>query len=254
MTDALVGFTGFVGSNLRMQHQFDAQYNSRNIQDIAGEHFETLVFAGARAEKWKANADPDADRVGIEKAIDCVKRTTINRLVLISTIDVLPPTSGLDEDFDCSTASTHAYGANRFHLEQALSDAFENIHIVRLPGLFGPGLKKNIIFDFLNNNMLEKINPASAYQFYDLTRLWSDIERIIKLDIPLIHLFPEPIQTQEIIDGLFPNAVAGADPAPEARYDYKTKYDDLFGGARGYLYDAVEVLDRLRSFVETQRS
>ena len=133
----------------------------------------------------------------------------------------------LNEDFDCTTAKHHAYGANRFYLEQALADAFDVIHIVRLPGLFGPGLKKNIIFDLLNDNMLEKINPASVFQFYDLTRLWSDIERIIEQKIELIHLFPAPIQTQKIIDALFPGAAIGADQAPEAKYDYRTKYDSL---------------------------
>lgn len=50
MTDAIVGHTGFVGGNLCAQHVFEAKYNSKNIQDIAGKHFDTLVFAGARAE------------------------------------------------------------------------------------------------------------------------------------------------------------------------------------------------------------
>ena len=254
MTDALVGFTGFVGGNLRMQHQFNAQYNSNNIQDIAGRNFKTLVFAGARAEKWWANANAEADRAGIEKAIDCMKQAKADRLVLISTIDVLPPAPGLNEDFDCATAKPHAYGINRFYLEQALADAYERIHIVRLPGLFGPGLKKNIIFDLLNDNMLEKINPESAFQFYDLTRLWSDIERVVSHDIDLIHLFPEPIQTQRIIDELFPDKLVGADAAPKANYDYRTKYDKLFGGTDGYIYDSTEVLRQLAAFVAAQRN
>ena len=64
MTDALVGHTGFVGGNLNTQHVFEAKYNSKNIQDIAGMSFDTLVFAGARAEKWWANANAEADRAG----------------------------------------------------------------------------------------------------------------------------------------------------------------------------------------------
>ena len=125
MTGALIGHTGFVGGNLRAQHKFEAQYNSKNIQDIAGRQFEVLVFAGARAEKWWANANAEADREGIEKAIEFVTQVKADRLVLISTIDVLPPAMQVDEGFNCATIETHAYGANRFYLEQALADAFE---------------------------------------------------------------------------------------------------------------------------------
>ena len=65
MRAALIGYTGFVGSNLARQLRFDATYNTSNIESIAGEEFDLLVCAGVRAEKWIANANPDADRAGI---------------------------------------------------------------------------------------------------------------------------------------------------------------------------------------------
>ena len=34
MKKALIGYTGFVGSNLQTQIKFDDFYNSKNIQDI----------------------------------------------------------------------------------------------------------------------------------------------------------------------------------------------------------------------------
>ena len=63
---ALIGYTGFVGGNLSAQRPFDALYNSSNIDDIAGRAFDLIVCAGARAEKWKANADPERDLANIE--------------------------------------------------------------------------------------------------------------------------------------------------------------------------------------------
>ena len=57
---ALIGYTGFVGSNLLRQRPFDACFNSSNIDQIAGRSFDLVVCCGARAEKWKANADPEA--------------------------------------------------------------------------------------------------------------------------------------------------------------------------------------------------
>ena len=64
MRAALIGHSGFVGSNLARQTRFDSTYNSSNIESIAGQEFDLLVCAGVRAEKWIANANPDADRRG----------------------------------------------------------------------------------------------------------------------------------------------------------------------------------------------
>ncbi|MEO6876905.1 MAG: pyridine nucleotide transhydrogenase, partial [Gemmatimonadaceae bacterium] len=63
---ALIGHTGFVGSNLLRQHGFEATFNSANIEQIAGRSFDLVVCCGAPAEKWKANAHPERDLDNIE--------------------------------------------------------------------------------------------------------------------------------------------------------------------------------------------
>ena len=68
--NALVGYTGFVGSNLLKQHPFQHLYNSKNISDIAGKSFDLLVFSGAQAVKWWANQNPEEDRAKIQSALD----------------------------------------------------------------------------------------------------------------------------------------------------------------------------------------
>ena len=42
--NALVGYSGFVGSNLDRQAQFDAHYNSSNIGELRGRDLKLLVF------------------------------------------------------------------------------------------------------------------------------------------------------------------------------------------------------------------
>ena len=43
---ALVGYTGFVGSNIYTSGEFDAVYNSKNIEEAFGTKPDLLVYAG----------------------------------------------------------------------------------------------------------------------------------------------------------------------------------------------------------------
>jgi hypothetical protein len=58
---ALVGYTGFVGSNFMQQHSFTSLFNSKNINEIADQQFNLLVCAGVSAVKWLANQEPEND-------------------------------------------------------------------------------------------------------------------------------------------------------------------------------------------------
>jgi len=248
MNDALIGYTGFVGSNLRQQHEFRGLYRSTNIESVRGQRFETLVFSAAQAKKWWANLHPDEDWAGIQAALAPLASVRAEHVVLISTIDVLPLGVPADEATPIETGP-HAYGQNRLRLERELSRLFEHVTIVRLPALFGHGLKKNVIFDLLTDNLLEKIQPESSFQYYDLTRLWSDIERARESATPVIHLFPEPLRTQSIVERLFPDKQLGSDAGPPQHYDYRTRYGSLFGRTDGYICGQGEVLERLERFV-----
>ena len=61
MKTCLVGYTGFVGSNLALQHQFTEIYNSKNIEKAFGTQPDLLVYSGVRAEKFLANQNSEED-------------------------------------------------------------------------------------------------------------------------------------------------------------------------------------------------
>ena len=247
--DALIGHTGFVGGNLVRQHGFGACFNTSNIETIGGRDFDTLVFSGAQAKKWWANANPAADRAGIQRALDAMHGVTARRVVLISTIDVVPQVAGADEGFDCASQRTHAYGEHRLWLEGALRARYPGMLVVRLPGLFGPGLRKNILYDLLHGNMVDKIDPASRFQFYDLTGLWADIGRAAAAGLTLVHLVPAPVLTADIAARFFPAAELGAAPANGSpSYDFRTRHAAVFGGRDGYIQDGEDVFRRLTGF------
>ena len=175
--DALIGWTGRVGGTLLRARPFDATFRSTDILTMRGRAFDLVVCAGVRAEKWKANRDPGADRADIARLTGVLDTVRIGHLVLISTVDVYPTPADVDEAAAIDYTATHAYGRHRRELEIFCQDRFATT-IVRLPGLFGPGLRKNAIFDLLHDHEVERIHPDSAFQFYELNRLWSDVERV----------------------------------------------------------------------------
>jgi len=148
--NALVGYTGFVGSNLYEAGEFDSVYNSKNIREAFGTNPDILVYAGLRAEKYLANNDSEKDLEQIRIAEDNISRINPKKLVLISTIDVFKKPSGVDEDSIIDTDGLHAYGYNRYLLECWVREHYQDALIIRLPGLFGKNIKKNFIYDFIN--------------------------------------------------------------------------------------------------------
>jgi hypothetical protein len=148
--NALVGYTGFVGSNLYAQGRFDCVYNSKNITDAYGLRPELLVYAGLRAEKFLANRDPEKDMGLIREAEENIRRIDPERLVLISTIDIFKTPVLVDERSEIDTDGLHPYGLNRYRLEQWVREHYPDALIIRLPGLFGRNIKKNFIYDFIN--------------------------------------------------------------------------------------------------------
>lgn len=254
MRRGLIGHTGFVGSNLDRLASFDERYNSRNSRDMCGKTFDLLVCAGVRAEKWIANKNPEEDESRIGELTDVLETVDAREFVLVSTIDVYPnPTSGDDEGKAIDPTGLHTYGRNRFSLEQWVQQRYACARIVRLPALFGQGLKKNAIFDLLHDNQVDDINPAASFQWYPIDRLWDDIEIIRECNLSVVNLFTEPLGMQRIIDSYFPGAPVGPAQTPAPAYCLRTRYAEEFGGCGGYIMDAESCFEAIGEYVGSER-
>lgn len=248
MPSAIIGHTGFVGSNLIRQNQFNEFFNSKNIEAIIGKGYDFLVCSGAPAEKWKANKEPIKDFENLKRLRECLNKVEVGKFVLISTVDVYPLPKEIDEDSAADFADASPYGRHRWELEKFVQNRFDSI-VIRLPGLFGDGLKKNVIYDFMNNNCLDQIHADSIYQFYFLDHLWKDIQILLHHNIPLINFATEPVGVQEICSKVFRIEFKNRPHDKPSYYDFRTKYDHLFSGVRGYLYSKEQVLTDLKAFV-----
>lgn len=150
MIRSLVGYTGFVGSNIASKFKFDKLYNSKNIEEAFGTSPDLLIYSGIRAEKFLANSEPEKDLEIVKNAFQNIKKINPKHVVLISTIDVYKNPVDVDEDTVIDIDNLHPYGFNRYQLEKMLANEFENHTIIRLPGLFGENIKKNFIYDLIN--------------------------------------------------------------------------------------------------------
>lgn len=249
--DALFGHTGFVGGTLARSMRFDALLNSRTSALAAGGSFDLVVCCGVSATKWKANKDPEGDLEGISTLWKTLSSISAKRFVLISTVDVHPDPSSGDETSDVDSPPNHAYGRNRRLLERLVADRFTDHRILRLPALFGEGLKKNALFDLLTGNMVSSIDPEGVFQWYGLDRLASDVRRSLELPSGIYELVSEPLRMGAVAERLFPGAVPSGSGAP--RYGLRSVHAEAFGGRNGWLRSVSESMSDLEAFVAAAR-
>ncbi len=252
MKSALIGHTGFVGGVLRSQTGFDDFYNSANIEDLPGNRYELLVCSGAPAEKWKANQNPKADRDNLERLTHALAGVAAHEVILISTVDVFGRPLEVDESTPIDEAEATPYGRHRRQLERFVEERFQT-RVIRLPGLFGSGLRKNAVYDLLHDNMVDRITPESEFQFYDLSNLWNDIQTARTNNLRLLHLATEPVAMSRVAHEVFGVELENHDAPPPVRYDCRSRHAALWGKANGYLYDAAQVLGAMREFVSAER-
>lgn len=150
MRAALIGYTGFVGTTLTRAMPFEGLYNSRNINEISGKAYDLVVCAAAPATMWAANQNPEADKANLDRLFAAMQHASAGRFVLISTIAVLDNPSAGYVEATAVYEVAKAYGRHRRELEEKVAGHFPRSHILRLPALFGPGLKKNFLFDLMN--------------------------------------------------------------------------------------------------------
>ncbi|MDB4913862.1 MAG: pyridine nucleotide transhydrogenase [Gemmatimonadetes bacterium] len=253
MNDALIGHTGFVGGTLLRARSFDACFRSTNIDAIRGRTFDTIYCCGAPAEKWRANRNPEEDRLRLATLTDALREARSTRFVLISTIDVYPCVNGPDERTPIDAEASEPYGLHRYALEQFCRAHFATT-IVRLPGLYGYGLKKNAVFDLLNDRPLDGVPGNARFQFYDVARLHTDVEHILASGFDVVNITPEPVSMSDVAEQVFGRTMSTpyADDAPN--YDVRSVHADLAGGRDGYWFSADVVFDGLRDFVASERA
>jgi hypothetical protein len=212
---ALIG-RGFVGQNLDKPGRFTDHYHSKNIQDMSG-HYDLIVIAAPNASKYLANAYPREDYKAIDEICKVLQQVSAEKVVLISTIDA---------------TRLHPYGKHRLELEGFVLGRFPNALILRLPAVFGPGLKKNVLFDLLDREKRKHSwcgtcafglmnHPDNRYQWFNIEKLWYYIQSYVNGTLlPGTHrLYSESISVGELIERFFDDYAIYFEPEPSVQYN-----------------------------------
>lgn len=248
-TICLIGYTGFVGSFLRTKLPYNIHlYNSSNIDKIHGKFYDIVYFVGLPATKWLVNKEPQKDVCNMLSIQQHLLKANIEKFILVSTIDIYDHQC-LGQTEEPQHISLESYGKHRYIMEEWVKMIYKDHHILRLPALFGLGLKKNIIYDILNNNTTSSINPYSYFQWYDIENLYTDIKQVIHSKIKVINMFSEPISTKDLFAECFPDKLESIEnntlgiPQIYNQYTSYSRYNSY------YWYDKETIISNLKDYV-----
>jgi nucleoside-diphosphate-sugar epimerase len=245
MRNALIGYTGFVGKNLNKE-RFSEFINSKNIGEYRHQKFDLLVISAGDARKWYANKHPSEDMLHMLKLFNDVKNIAAKKVVVMSTIDVYPDNlPGLSYNENSTSYSDLPYGINRLMFEKLIAGHYDDVSVIRLPGLFGRELKKNIIFDLCNDraDQLTNYNLDSKYQYFNLKDLDEKIDFVIEKSHHILNMATEPISIREIANYIGVPESLFSTTSNIASYDIRSVHAES-----NYFFDKATVLESIRGF------
>jgi len=247
----LIGHTGLIGTTLTESIEFDLTFNSKNIKnfnELVNEDGHELYLSCLPATKWMVNKNLTNDLDNIHNIINILRKQTYSKIILFSTIDIYNDSPlGVNESYKPNFGNL-SYGNNRHLFELMVKEylEFDDLKVFRLPALFNKHIKKNVLFDLINNNNVDQINSNSMFQWYNLDNLHNDIIKY-STEFPketTFNLFTEPLESEEIIN-LFPEhkeKVSYSDT--KIVYDYTTKFSPS-----GYIKSKEIILEEIKNLI-----
>lgn len=190
----LIGGNGFVGSayaRLFEARGFEYRILTRaNAEEFAGQSCDVLINANGNSRKFMADREPlwefDASTRSVAQTLEWFDPKLY---VLLSTGDVYPDQSSpalTSEDQSIDVTRISRYGLHKYLAEQVVRGTRDRWLVFRMGGFVGPLLKKNAIFDMLNDQPVW-LSPDSELQFISTDNaaeiVWSIVENGVTNEI-----------------------------------------------------------------------
>ena len=168
----ILGGDGFIGSaftrELSARGIHFVVINRLNYDDLRGTECDIFINANGNSKKYLAEENPALDfELSVNSVLDSLINFKYDRYIFLSSGDVYcdqssPETTREGQLINILLQSR--YGFHKYIAEQLVRKYAINWLIFRMSGFFGRGLKKNAIFDILNNNEIW-LTAKSELQF-----------------------------------------------------------------------------------------
>ena len=245
MRVAIVGSSGLIGSQLCEMYPEAKKFNSKNIHEVRNSNFDLLFLSTLPAEKWKANLFPQEDAEVVRTVSEHLASVSSERTLLVSTVDVFGSPVGVYESHFPIESEASGYGKNRLKFEKFVNSQFGRTWTVRLPGLVGARIKKNVLYD-LKSKSICTLPINSQFQFYPLSRLAEDLVSFLENDPGFLHLVAEPILLSEIADRFgFSQTLFGGPLLDAPKYDVRSSKVALWGKAGDFQVSKDESIEAI---------
>jgi len=236
MNILIIGHTGFIGR--AVEKVLSKKHSVSNIsltevdRNVFNMEFDIAVNCAGYAWKYQVNQFPyNAFIIEID-ILRLLSELKFRKIIHISSIDALGQSN---------------YGQVKRFVEEQIKRKYDNV-IIRPAGLVGEGLKKNVVFDILNNNIVYD-NPDSIYNFITTTKLGQIIEMILDKGI---KVSPINIEASQNITVCEIAKLLGKSPRYYKEADVKRNYIsiDIFSSLFSMKTSEEYIMEFLESYDE----
>lgn len=172
MRIGLVGTTGFIGNNL-----LEALRKEHEVHEITRENldwamtkmrsYNTVINAAGQAAKFQAEKDPIHDlRANIELLYQIKRNLEFDKFIHISSIDAY---------------GDGIYGLHKGFAEDVVRRIMPKHTILRCGSVIGPGLKKGVVYDMINNLPI-RVSSNSKLQLITTSAIAEAVNNSLKFN------------------------------------------------------------------------
>lgn len=115
---------------------------------------------------------------------------------------------------------------------------------------------KKLAYEYFSTasfNAISFTDSRSIYQFYNLRRLWLDIQVALNNNVRLLNIVTEPVSAAEVYKYLAEKDFINESAKKPYHYDIKSIHADLYGGKGGYLLGKADELADLKKYVDGEK-
>jgi nucleoside-diphosphate-sugar epimerase len=171
MNISVVGYQGFIGSAIvRAMERRGLRPSCIGRNDLINSKSELIIDCNGNSSKFQTNNNPNLGLTEIVGAVsERIKQVQKrSRYIYISSGEVYGHEQHDSKESDkVKIEELSLYGNFKYQAEELVTSQLLNYLIIRPSGFVGEGLKKNPIFDLLNNSRIF-VHQESEFQFCDV--------------------------------------------------------------------------------------